>query len=288
MLNFNFKPYIRLAMYHTWLGEYVADRSIFDFEFIFIDKGMMSLEIDGKRFILKEGDMVLIPPNVHHRITWYKMDCSQPHVHFDFNEDELSKIIPVSFKRKEEMSDTELNYFRNNYLEKNGLHLPYVTEATNPSLIRNLMLHMINEFTFDDPAKMLHMEGALKLLIGSFISDSLGYKEENESFDTISLLVRYMTENLKNNLSLRDFELKTNLSSWQLNNLFKKAFNTTPKKYYDNLRLKYAKNLIRNSYKSIKEIADFLGFDEPQTFSRWFYNLDGRYPTQYKNDKQRK
>ncbi len=287
-MKLEFNPYIRLAMYHTWLCEYVIDRSIFDYEFIFIDKGTMSIEIEGKRYIVKEGDMILIPPNVHHRITWHKTDCCQPHVHFDFEKDEFSKVIPISFKRKEDMTETEISYFRENFLNKNGLNLPYVVESTNPSLIRNLILHIINEFTFDDPAKLLHMEGVLKILIAFFISDALGYKEENESFDTISLLVRYMTKNLQNNLSLHDFELQANLSSWQLNNLFKKAFNTTPKKYYDNLRIQYAKNLLRNSYKSIKEIANFLGFDEPQTFSRWFYNLDGRYPTQYKNEKTHK
>lgn len=287
-MNLDFKPYIRLAMYHTWLPEYLVDRSIYDFEIIFIDKGCMSIEIEGERYIVEEGDMVLIPPDVHHKITWYKTDCCQPHVHFDFNEDEMSKNIPVSFRRKEEMSEAELTYFRDNYLEQNGFHLPYAVHASNTSLIRSLILHIIDEFTYDDPLKSLHMEGALKLLISSFISDAIGYKGDAEDFDTVSLIVRYMSENLTTNLSLRDFELKSNLSSWQLNNLFKKAFNTTPKKYYDKLRMKYAKNLIRNSFKSIKEISDLLGFDKPQTFSRWFHSLDGRYPTQYKNEKTKK
>ena len=287
-MNLDFKPYIRLAMYHTWLPEYLVDRSIYDFEIIFIDKGCMSIEIEGERYIVEEGDMVLIPPDVHHKITWYKTDCCQPHIHFDFNVDEKSTSIPVSFKRKEEMSELELTYFRENYLEKNGFHLPYVVHASNTSLIRSLILHVIDEFTYDDPLKSLHMEGALKLLISSFISDAIGYKGDAEDFDMVSLIVRYMSENLTANLSLRDFELKSNLSSWQLNNLFKKAFNTTPKKYYDKLRIKYAKNLIRNSFKSVKEISDLLGFDKPQTFSRWFHSLDGRYPTQYKNEKTKK
>ena len=37
-----FHPYIRLAMYHTWLYDYVADRSIYDNEIIYIDKGKLS------------------------------------------------------------------------------------------------------------------------------------------------------------------------------------------------------------------------------------------------------
>lgn len=286
-VELNFKPYIRLAMYHTWLPDYYADREIFDFEFIFIDKGKMRIGFDDETYIVEEGDMVLIPPNLHHKISYYETNCCQPHIHFDFNEDELSKQIPVSMKNRSEMSELELSYFRENFLVKNGLNLPLVVKSSNPSLVRSLVLHLINEYTYDDPLKKLGMEGTLKLLISLYISDSFGYVEENEKFDNVSLLVRYMTENLGNNLSLRDFELKSNLSSWSLNNLFKRAFNTTPKKYYDRLRLRYAKDLIRNSFKSIKEISILLGFDEPQTFSRWFYSLDGRYPTQYKNEKNK-
>ena len=91
-----FHPYIRLAMYHTWLYDYVADRSIYDNEIIYIDKGKLSLFIDGKTYILKEGDVAIIPPNVYHKITWYEENCCQPHVHFDFDKDEFSSIIPVS------------------------------------------------------------------------------------------------------------------------------------------------------------------------------------------------
>lgn len=286
-MELNFKPYIRLAMYHTWLPDYFINRSIFDFELIFIDKGMMKIEFDDDTYIVKEGDLILIPPNKHHIIRWYKENCCQPHIHFDFNEDELSPIIPVSMKEKEYMSDKELTYFRPNYLKELGLNLPLVIHSTNPSLVRSLMLHLINEYTFADPLKKLHMEGTLKLLLSMYISDAIGYKEDSENFDMVSMITRYMTENLQNNLTLKDFELKSNLSSWALNELFNKTFHTTPKKYYDNLRLGYAKNLIRNSFKSIKEISMLLNFNEPQTFSRWFYKLDGRYPTQYKNEKNK-
>ena len=37
-MNLEFKPYVRLAMYHTWLYDYVIDRVIFDHEIIYIDK----------------------------------------------------------------------------------------------------------------------------------------------------------------------------------------------------------------------------------------------------------
>lgn len=284
-MELNFKPYVRLAMYHTWLYDYVIDRSIFDNEIIYIDKGTMKIEFDDEVVIVKEGDVVYIRPDEHHRITWYQTNCSQPHVHFDFNKDELSNKIPVSMKRKEDMHDYELAYLRNDFLKDKGIVLPHVIHPSNPTRIRGLILDIINEYTFNNPFKYLHLEGSLKLLISLIISDAYGYQEDDVHGDNISLLVRYMSENLQNNLTLRDFELKTNLTARSLNENFKKVYKTTPKKYYDHLRLQYAKNLIRHSFKSIKEIAELLNFKEPQTFSRWFYKLDGRYPTEYKKVK---
>ena len=120
-MSFNFSPYIRLAMYHTWLSDYYLDRSIFDFELIFIDKGKMKIEIDGNTLIVSEGDFILIPPNVHHKISWYEENCCQPHVHFDFVKDALSETVPISFKTRENMSDVELTYFRENFLKKNNI-----------------------------------------------------------------------------------------------------------------------------------------------------------------------
>ena len=117
-MDLDFKPYIRLAMYHTWLYDYFADRSLYDHEIIFIDKGMMKIEFDDETCIVKKDDAVFIRPNEHHKITWYETNCCQPHVHFDFNKDELSPIIPVSMKRKEHMREVELTYFREDYLKQ--------------------------------------------------------------------------------------------------------------------------------------------------------------------------
>ena len=201
---------------------------------------------------------------------------------FDFNKDELSSIIPVSMKRREDMREIELTYFREDFLKLHHIDLPRVIHLKNPSRVRDLILRLIDVYTFDSEIKEFYMEGLLKVLLATIIEEHLGYHEEDQKSDTLSLLVRYMAENLQTNLTLRDFELKTNLTGWTLNELFRKTYKTTPKKYYDRLRLGYAKNLIRYSFKSIKEISELLNFNAPQTFSRWFYKLDGRYPTEYK------
>lgn len=280
----DFKPYVRLAIYHTWLPGYFLERTIFDHEIIYIDEGNLQIEIDGETYFVKEGDVVFIPPDTPHKISWYKSDCNQPHIHFDFNKDELSEIIPVSKKPKAEMNSEELNFFRKNYLKENGINLPYVYSTKNRHKIRTLILDIINKHTFraKNPIAEFAMEGLLKSLLSIIIMENLGYSDDEEKADTLSLAVRYMSENIHSNITLADLEAQLKLTSWTINKMFKEAYGVTPKKYYDSLRIRYAKNLLRHSYKSVKEISYLMGYQDAQTFSRWFKQLTGIYPTQYK------
>lgn len=284
MKELDFKPYIRLAIYHTWIRDYFLERSIYDHEIIYVDGGNLGLKIDGKTLIAKEGDIVIIPPDVPHCIHWAGSDCNQPHIHFDFIKDELSELIPVSKKSKQEMNSEEVKFFRKNFFKENGIYLPYVYTTKLRDKVRSLVLDIINKHTFrnKNPFAVLAMEGALKQLIAIILMENLGYSEDEEKADTLSLAVRFMTENIHSNISLKDLELQLKLTSWTINKMFKEAYGVTPKKYYDSLRIKYAKNLLRHSYKSVKEISYLMGFKDSQTFSRWFKQLSGLYPTQYK------
>ena len=80
--------------------------------------------------------------------------------------------------------------------------MTYVVHPKNISFVRDTMLDLTDVFTFLDPMKDLWMEGDLKTLISIFISESLEYNQNAENMDTIALLVRYMTENLKENYDL--------------------------------------------------------------------------------------
>ena len=283
-MKLDFKPYIRLALYHTWIRDYFLERTIFDFEIIYIDSGELALTIDNKTYFAKEGDVCIIPPDTEHIISWHKCDCNQPHIHFDFNKDELSELIPVSKKPKHEMNSEELKLFRPNYLKENGINLPYVYTTRYREKIRSLVLDIINKHTFrsKNPVAELAMEGLLKSLLSIILMEHMGYSEDEEKTDTLSLAVRFMSENIHSNICLEDLERQLKLTSWTINKMFKEAYGVTPKKYYDSLRIRYAKNLLRHSFKSVKEIGYLMGYKDAQTFSRWFKELSGVYPTQYK------
>jgi AraC-like DNA-binding protein len=64
--------------------------------------------------------------------------------------------------------------------------------------------------------------------------------------------------------------------------VFRRATGTTPKRYYDTLRLEHAAQLLMATPLSVAQVADRLGFSSPYHFSRTFRLHFGRPPSTYR------
>ena len=72
------------------------------------------------------------------------------------------------------------------------------------------------------------------------------------------------------------------LSKFHFLRLFKHAYGVSPYQYIQELRLTKAVALLSGTTMSVAEIAGFLGFDNPQSFSRLFFQRMRVYPVQYR------
>jgi AraC-like DNA-binding protein len=71
------------------------------------------------------------------------------------------------------------------------------------------------------------------------------------------------------------------LSPSQLDRLFSKQFKQTPRRYFEQRKLKRAMDLIGNSPQSIKQITYEIGFRSLSAFSRWFRQKTGHSPREF-------
>jgi len=286
MMSLRIKPYIRLAMHHTYREGYYIDRHIWDHEIIFINSGMMKVTIDGKPYYPKKNDCILLRPDVHHVIEWSGEDCEQPHVHFDFEWREDASEVGVSMLRKQDMSEKEKGYFRPDFYEEKGIDIPYVFPLKEPEVVRTLLYRLIDEFTYKLPYADVMMQGTLSELIATILRDyHLGKIETYSPYHKeVNELVVYMVENVDMNLSLDDLAKHIGVGKWTLIQTFKEYYNTTPMKYFNRLKINRAKYLLQYSSMSVKQIGYELDFDSPQSFSRWFKNLDGKTPGSYQKN----
>lgn len=276
------KPFVRYATHHVWLDTYWLDRHIWDHELIFIEQGSLKIEIEGIEYIAKENDLVVLRPNVHHHISWNNENCSQPHIHFDFMELPDSRSISVSMITKEQMTPYELKLFREDFYKKNEIDIPYILHLKNPVSIKNMIYNIIEEFEHQDPYKSLALQGMMTQLITMVLRENMKNIKLDATSECLNEIIYYMNEMVDKNLQLQDFVEKFNVSQWVLIQNFNKHYGCSPIKYYNKIRLIRAIDLLRYSFHSILEISKKMGFNDPQTFSRWFKNLDGHYPSFYR------
>ncbi|MDP2991092.1 MAG: helix-turn-helix domain-containing protein, partial [Kiritimatiellota bacterium] len=97
--------------------------------------------------------------------------------------------------------------------------------------------------------------------------------------------VQYLAENLSSPLSLNEVATHSSLSRAHLAYLFKKQVGIGPVAFQNQQRIMRARQMLRMSFLSIKQIAIELGFTNPKYFSACFRKVTGVNPRQYRRER---
>jgi len=92
-------------------------------------------------------------------------------------------------------------------------------------------------------------------------------------------VIRLMADNIENPLSPTELAHKVRLTLRQLERLFLKHRNHTPRSYYLEIRLRRARQLIQQTNLSVHEIAAATGFQSQSHFTRCYKELFGNTPS---------
>lgn len=95
-------------------------------------------------------------------------------------------------------------------------------------------------------------------------------------------LERFMYDNSHRDLSLDEFADFAGLSRFHFSKKFKQFTGTSPMRYFNQIRVKLACQLLDSSTDSIRQISQQLGFDDPYYFSRLFKKTMGISPQFYR------
>ena len=110
-------------------------------------------------------------------------------------------------------------------------------------------------------------------------SDLLSYQPMN---DMAQLLKNRIDEQYQQRSPWNE-DIKTiGLSKRRMVEVFKEAYQITPKVYMDTLKLNEAKQLLVNTNDKISDIAQAVGFGSLPTFNRFFKEQTGQTPRAYR------
>jgi AraC-like DNA-binding protein len=107
-------------------------------------------------------------------------------------------------------------------------------------------------------------------------------KIEDNQIDIVREYNFLVEQNFKSIHTVAEYASMLNKSPKTLSNLFAKLSNKSPLQYIQDRKLLEAKRLLLYSDISIKEIAYELGFEDLQTFGRFFKKIEGLSPSNFK------
>ncbi|HET7627599.1 MAG TPA: response regulator [Bacillales bacterium] len=108
--------------------------------------------------------------------------------------------------------------------------------------------------------------------------------QHEHAYGTLEAAKRYMEANFQSALTLEETAEHVGLSPYYFSKLFKERSGTTFIDYVTDLRLKQAKQLLRTSGMSLKEICYACGYGNPNYFSRLFKKRVGCPPSEYRSN----
>jgi YesN/AraC family two-component response regulator len=100
--------------------------------------------------------------------------------------------------------------------------------------------------------------------------------------EVMERIQNYIQQNLSTTITPPQLAAMGHISKSYLHRLFKKHLQTTPVHYINQIRISAAQSLLLDTTYSIRDIAQSVGFEDVNYFSRVFKRLTGTTPSKFK------
>lgn len=149
----------------------------------------------------------------------------------------------------------------------------YILKPVNPDDVIRTVRRCIDQAETEEELKALAP-------MAETLSDSASY-------DKTTLLMANVKKYLQHNYMLYDVSLDSisnilNINASYFSMLFKKSFGANFVDYLTDLRISAAKELLADPFLAAAEIANMVGYESPNYFTRVFKKTTGMTPTEYR------
>jgi AraC-like DNA-binding protein len=257
----------------------LKERTIKDYEFIFITRGAGQFIIDGKQYNVKPNDLILVEP--------YKAHCGKSielPFHFLCMHIEIYAVenVLVSTQiQNNRYDDKSLVY------QKAQLEFPELTVVRDSSYIHLLLKRIINESTTRPPGFGLIISSLATELLINLFREKNSICDLDKIPDQIQSLIDYIKLNHMNNIKLSNLADYVHLQPAYISNLFRKHTGNTITDFIKHYRLLAAKKLLLETERKVEDIAGSVGFYDVHHFSKVFKEEEGLAPSQYRTVKRK-
>lgn len=219
------------------------------FEFAYVYEGELTCEIEGKLFVLKSGESVLILPGQIHS---YKTRNHSKSYLCVFSNDWVIEFY----------KEIKGNHFENPVFTLDDRY--YLEVLQNKSSDRFII------------------KSVLYGICSKALKNTKLIKSNEANFALINSLAFYIQENYKNNISLKDIAKQFGYNYCYLSSFFNENFGMNFSSYVNNYRVQLVKEYLLKTDLDITQISSMCGFGTIRNFNRIFKSICGISPSEYR------
>ena len=236
------------------------------FELTYVDRGTLFTTVEGKRYELKEKELMIYGPGQFHTQDIPEgCSCSYVTIIFDME----TVVYDEESTHYELLLNKVFGYDKKIYT----LIKTFVTESTSQiPYMNSLMLCLLQETIIG----LLQSE-----FIGKNNDRPVTGARQHYQDELLEKILAYIDETIYEPLSIAELCQKFSMSRSSLQILFKENMDISPKKYINEMKLEKSRQMICENKYTISEIALMLGFNSIHYFSRAFTQKYHMAPSEY-------
>lgn len=236
-------------------------------ELSFVTSGSVDYLIEGEKYTLKKGQVIVSNPGVYHKELFdSNTNCRELHIgltNLSLFSNIKKNFIDVGSKNIITISKYKDEILKNCFeiIEEQKNHT-----QTSPFMLKSLVMKLLI---------LLHRE--LNEDIANLNSKEFSFKSR-EKKSLVESISKYLNENYTDDISLYTLSKNMYLSPVYISKIFKEITGDSPINYLILIRLSKAKELLEDSKLSIKTIAKMVGYNDPYYFSKLYKKYYGISP----------